>query len=99
MNRIVDAVAHEAMLFAAVGLLIGGLDDLLVDLVYLTRRLLGRDRPTPLDRLRAPASVGSFAVFIPAWDEANVIAPMLATTLRHYRYAEISAVCRPLPQR
>ena len=88
MIRIVDAVAHEAMLFAAVGLLIGGLDDLLVDLVYLARRLLGRDRPTRLDRLPAPASVGSFAVFIPAWDEANVIAPMLATTLRHYRYAD-----------
>ena len=31
----IDAVAREAMLFAAIGFLIGGIDDLLVDLVFL----------------------------------------------------------------
>ncbi|RZM10203.1 MAG: hypothetical protein EOP67_68790, partial [Sphingomonas sp.] len=32
---IVDHVTHEAMLFAGIGLLIGGIDDLLVDLCFV----------------------------------------------------------------
>ena len=87
MIGIVDAIAHEAMLFAAIGLLIGGLDDLLVDLVYWCRRALGRDRTVPLDRLPVASSSGSIAVFIPAWDEADVIEPMLATALVRYRHS------------
>ena len=33
----VDAVARELLLFAAAGLLVGGLDDLLIDLLFLAR--------------------------------------------------------------
>lgn len=32
-----DAVAREALLFAAIGFLIGGLDDLLIDLIWMAR--------------------------------------------------------------
>lgn len=79
---VVDAVAREAMLFAAIGFLIGGLDDVLVDLAYgyaqLRRRLRG-EQPRPLD-----APLPPMAVFIPAWDEAAVIGAMLRATLARF---------------
>lgn len=76
-----DSVAREAMLFAGVGFLIGGLDDLAVDLVYFARR--GWRRSGDADRgLSAPeAAVGHIAIFVPAWDEASVIGAMLTTAL------------------
>lgn len=76
-----DSVAREAMLFAGVGFLIGGLDDLAIDLVYFVRR--GWRRSGDADhRLAAPdAATGRVAIFVPAWDEASVIDAMLATAL------------------
>lgn len=73
------------MIFAAVGLLIGGIDDLAVDAVYLVRfcwrRLRGhRD----LTLAEVPPTTRRFAVFIPAWREADVIGPMLRTTLARF---------------
>lgn len=83
---IIDAVAREAMLFAAIGFLIGGADDVLADLVYAVVRIrnwFGRRPRVPLSR-----DAGRMAVFIPAWDEAAVIAPMLRTALSRYDYAD-----------
>ena len=78
--RAIDAVMRETSLFAAAGLLIGGLDDLLVDVLFLVRRWLG---PATTARriadLPAPAVPVRFAVFVAAWDEAAVIGQMLAT--------------------
>lgn len=79
---VIDGVAREAMLFAAIGFLIGGIDDLLVDLAYAIARLRTwwrgeADRPIT-------ASALPMALFIPAWDEAAVIAPMLRATLSRY---------------
>ncbi len=83
----VDMIAREAMLFAGVGFLVGGLDDLAVDLIYLLRGgairigLIGDDR----DALALAAAVpqgGRLAIFIPAWDEQAVIGAMLAHALR-----------------
>ncbi|WP_318245980.1 hypothetical protein [Sphingomonas sp. R647] len=76
---VIDGIAREAMLFAAIGFLIGGIDDLLVDLAYGIARLrswLRRDLPRSLTASPIP-----MALFIPAWDEAAVIAPMLRATL------------------
>lgn len=82
----VDVVAREAMLFAAIGFLIGGIDDLAVDLVYLWSRIRRSLTPEPD---RAPARDGGrFAVFIPAWDESPVIGAMLRTALARYDYAD-----------
>lgn len=79
----IDAVAREVTLIAAVGLLIGGVDDLLADLVYGIARLRRRDWPKPpLDR-----NAGTLAVFIPAWDEAAVIGAMLRAALSRYDHA------------
>lgn len=70
------------MLFAAAGLLIGGLDDLIVDLCFLVRRGMGRGAiPAHLDRLPAPTDSGCLAIFVAAWDEQAVIGQMLATAV------------------
>lgn len=82
----IGAVAHEAVLFAAIGFLIGGIDDLAVDLVFFCTRLRAWLRPDPQ---RAPLRDGGrMAVFVPAWDEAAVIGPMLRTALARYDYAD-----------
>lgn len=74
-------VEHELLLFAGVFFLIGALDELAVDLIWLALKLTGRVRrirppepdpdPTPL--------LGPAAVFIAAWREAAVI----GATVRH----------------
>lgn len=71
-----DAIGAELLLFAAAGLLIGGIDDLLVDLIYLVLRPWQRRTA-----VIAPAP-RTFAIFVPAWDESAVIAAMLRAALR-----------------
>lgn len=81
----IDMVARETMLFAAIGFFVGGVDDLLVDLLYFAHRVRQGRRPRPsLDVMAPPARPGRIAVFVPAWDEAGVIAAMLATTLARF---------------
>jgi glycosyl transferase family 2 len=83
----IDAVARETTLFAALWFLVGGLDDLLVDLIYGIRRLRGWMRPHP-----APPSLedapppGRIAVLLPAWDESAVIGEMLRAALARYEH-------------
>ena len=83
----IDTVAHEAMLFAAVGFLIGGIDDFAVDAIFLLRMLWRRctvrrryARAQLSDFAVAP-DAGRIAIFVAAWDEAGVIGAMLATAL------------------
>ncbi|HEY1123996.1 MAG TPA: glycosyl transferase family protein [Sphingobium sp.] len=78
---------NELLLFAGVGLLIGGLDDLLLDFLYVVRRLWRNltvytrfSRMTAAD-LPAPGTVGPIAVFVPAWQESAVIGQMLRRCL------------------
>lgn len=82
-----DVVTREAMLFAAIGFLIGGIDDLVIDALFFWRLWRRRRWPGPrftmADFLAQPAR-GRLAVFIPAWDEAAVIAPMLAACLERF---------------
>jgi adsorption protein B len=79
---LLDAFAREAMLFAAAGLLIGGLDDLLVDLVFLARRsLLPNAGRRALADLPLPAVPARLAIFVPAWDESRVIGAMLGSAV------------------
>jgi bacteriophage N4 adsorption protein B len=80
---------HELALFAAVGLAIGGLDDLIVDLIWIARTTWRRatvyrrhERATATDLARHPQ--GRVAVFVPAWREAGVIGPMAATALSRW---------------
>lgn len=80
---LLDAALAEVTLFAGMALLIGGADDLLLDLIW--RRCRGA--AVSLDELpRAPPL--RLAVFVPAWDEHQVIAAMLAAALRRYDHPD-----------
>ena len=81
-----DAVAREATLFAALWFVVGGLDDLLVDLIYGVRRLGGRREALPA--LEGPVPAGRIAVFVPAWDEAAVIGRMLRAALARFDHPD-----------
>lgn len=89
---LLDRGTYELALFAAVGLLIGGLDDLLVDLIWMGRGLwrriavYSRHRPACAATLAPPAAPGRIAVFVGAWDEAAVIGDMLATALDRFAH-------------
>jgi adsorption protein B len=84
----IDVVAREATLFAAIWFLVGGIDDLLVDLVYAGQRLrrwLRREAPMAL-----PEAIpeGRIAVFVAAWHEADVIGKMLREALLRFDHPD-----------
>jgi adsorption protein B len=87
-------ISAELILFAAIGFLIFSIDDLAVDIIYFTRRgwraaaIHSRVPRMDATRLPSPVRPGWMAVLIPAWDEANVIAPMLRATLERFDHAE-----------
>lgn len=89
-SALLVGLAEELALFAGVGFLVFGLDDLAVDLVYATRRLwrgaaiYSRYPRSCAETLRLPSAPGWLAVFIPAWDESAVIAAMLRATLKRF---------------
>jgi adsorption protein B len=88
---IVDLVSHEAMLFAAIGFLIGGLDDLAIDTVYLihrARRWQRGSRSETLADYPVAACPGRIAIFVAAWDESAVIGAMLRTALARFDHPD-----------
>lgn len=72
-------VEHELLLFAGVFFLIGALDELLVDAIWLYLKTTGRAKTRHLGDAPAQQLRGEAAVFIAAWREATVI----GTTVRH----------------
>lgn len=86
-----DALARETMLFASVGILIGGADDLLTDVIHGARRVRWRLRGESVPDLSAfPAGncTQRLAVFVPAWDESAVIGIMLRTALARFDHPD-----------
>ncbi len=85
---------HEVLLFAVVGLAIGGLDDLIIDLLFLCRQswrdLTVYTRHSRMTTASLPPSSrpGRIAIFIPAWGEADVIGPMLRYALGQWGQAD-----------
>ena len=77
LAALIAAVTGELTLFAAVGLMVGGCDDLCVDAIYLWRRLGGRDTPD-LTLADLPPPRRRYAIFVAAWDESAVIGAMLS---------------------
>lgn len=79
--------AHELALFAAAGFVLFGIDDLIVDLIWIARsvwrRLAVYSRYARADAttLGPPQRPGRFAILVPAWDESDVIGAMLTNTL------------------
>jgi adsorption protein B len=83
VTALIDGAARETMVFAVAGFVVGGLDDLVVDLAYFTRAAWRwRTHGPTLDALPAPER--PIAIFVPAWDEAAVIGPMLRTALSRW---------------
>ena len=87
-------LASELALFAAAGFLLFALDDLLVDLIYFGRRTwraltiysrFPRAYARSIKMLWRPRFI---AIFIPAWDESSVIAPMLKATLQRFEHPD-----------
>jgi adsorption protein B len=92
MADLLTRFAAELALFAGAGFLIFAINDVLVDLIYFSRRLW---RSLTVYS-RYPRSFGSyfvfrknpgfFAILVPAWDESAVIASMLKSTLHRLDY-------------
>lgn len=83
----VQLVQNELMIFALFWFVIGAIDEIAIDLVWLWLRLTGRVRTPclPADAVDDPLNALSeepLAVFFPAWREAEVIGTTLAHALR-----------------
>jgi len=80
-------VWRELILFASVGFLIGGVDELVVDGIWLGRSVwrrffvYSRHERSTAETLAAPKEPGLIVVFIAAWDEGDIIGLMLRYTL------------------
>ncbi len=85
-----DFAARELLLFAGIWFLIGALDDLALDMTWFWQRLRARLRKHVRQPDPPAAPPLNYAVFVPAWDEADVIGDMVAHCLQrwpgdHYR--------------
>lgn len=76
---IIDLLARETLLFASFWLLLGNLDELLMDVRWMALKLTGRANPLPLGKLakRPHDPHLPIAILIPAWREANVLGEMI----------------------
>ena len=74
---------HELLLFAGVFFLIGALDDFAVDVTWVWLKLTGRARTPRVSRreLQARELSNASAIFVPAWQEAEVIGETIAHLL------------------
>ncbi|WP_221794736.1 glycosyl transferase family protein [Aquisediminimonas sediminicola] len=74
---------HELLLACASGIILLGLDDLIVFFVWLVRVT-----PKAAVLMRMPVERPPIAIFVPAWDESSVIGRMLATLLDRMDYTK-----------
>ena len=83
---------HELMLFAAVFFAFGVIDELLVDLVYIWTRLTGQAKDIVIDEreLASKDLAGPACVFIPAWQEAEIIGPTIAHLLAAWPHRKLT---------
>ncbi len=79
----VELWQHELLLFSAVWFLIGALDDLAIDIIWICRRIFRKivyyrhRAPLTAQEISRPATKGLLAVFVATWQEAAVIGAML----------------------
>ena len=80
---VVEFAQHELLLLAAIGILIAAADDILIDIIWTIRwayrRVVYYRKRAPMRSrdLPQPNRSGTLAVFVAAWDEADVIGDML----------------------
>jgi bacteriophage N4 adsorption protein B len=89
-----ELIQRELLLFSAIWLLVGAIDDLCVDFIWIVRRIYRQQAyyrsQQPLRTYELPESPekGLLAVFVPAWGEAAVIGAMLAHCTRAWAASE-----------
>jgi bacteriophage N4 adsorption protein B len=104
--KFIELACQELILFSAIGFLIGGIDELIIDMIWIVRQLwrkwfiyphFTRATSTTIASAYTP---GHLAIFVPAWDESTVIAEMLAAATSRYKGAEytIFVGCYPNDQ-
>lgn len=91
-----DFATSELLLFSSIWFFIGALDDLALDAVWLWQWVARRQNhetrglvfapPPPADLTRKADAFPRHAVFIPAWDESDVIADMVGHCLYRWPY-------------
>ena len=84
-----EIVEHELLLFAAVFFALGAIDEVLLDLTWLRLRLTGRARSQRFAGDPKAGLAGPAAVLVPAWQEAEVVAAMLAHALASWPQREL----------
>lgn len=84
-------IQWELLLFAASWFAISAFDELAIDILWLWYRLTGRISRSgaQADDNERPLS-GPAAVFVPAWQEAEVIGPMIRHTLDVWRQENLT---------
>jgi adsorption protein B len=92
MAMVISRIAAELALFAGAGFLLFAVNDVLVDVIYFSRRLWrGLTVYSRYPRVFASYFVfkkdpAFLAILVPAWDESTVIARMLAAMLDRFDY-------------
>jgi bacteriophage N4 adsorption protein B len=85
------SMREELLLFSGFWIIVSGVDDLVIDLLWAWRagwRRLTRYRlaaPLRADQLPPSTSAGLLAIFIPAWHESSVIGAMLSRCTDNWR--------------
>ncbi|KWV92577.1 glycosyl transferase family protein [Erythrobacter sp. AP23] len=86
-------VQHELLLFAAAFFALGMIDEFALDCTYLWCRVTGRIQTERVDEAifdDIDGLAGRAAVFIPAWQEANVLGPTLVHMLDAWPQDELT---------
>ncbi|RVQ66491.1 glycosyl transferase family protein [Croceicoccus ponticola] len=85
----VEAARLELLLFAGFWFLLGALDELAIDAAWFWLLLTGRARTETLDGPTPIDLGGRIALFVPAWNEARVIGPMIRHTLAVWPHRDL----------
>jgi adsorption protein B len=89
--EIIELVQRELLLFCAFWLLVGGIDDLCIDFIWIGRRVYRHSRyyrhqpPLRSHELPECEDTGLLAIFIPAFREDAVIGAMLLHAIRQWQ--------------
>lgn len=83
-------VTRELAMFAGFGFAVFALDEIVIDIIWLARSawrrifIYTKVAATTSETIPVSQEPGRMAIFVPAWDESDVIEGMLAHTLRTY---------------
>jgi bacteriophage N4 adsorption protein B len=89
---LLDMAFVELTLFAAIGFVLGGIDELAVDIIWIAQRFIRRRGvvpPTLWAQAGPPPPQLRYAVMVPAWNESAVIGRMIDTNLAAYRGSDV----------